>query len=286
MSEWLSKLYLYLKFPLFNIGSESVSLLSLVKFLAVFWLGFYLGRLFRTKIGRLQTKAMEPENLTIISNIGYYVIVIGTVIVGLSALGINLSSLAFVAGAVSVGVGFGLQNIVSNFISGIILMFEKTVRVGDLVELPTKERGYVKRINMRSTIIVTSDNIEIIVPNQTFITQNIVNFSYSDNIYRLKVPFSAAYGSDIERVKSVVLDKINNSNLRFAREKKPVVLLESLGASSLDFSLVVYIKTGLNEVVPFHFDFLPLIYDALNAAGISIPFPQADIHIKTEQAIL
>ncbi|MDR0746485.1 MAG: mechanosensitive ion channel [Helicobacteraceae bacterium] len=286
MSEWLSKLYLYISFPLFNIGNESISLLSLIKFLIVFWLGFYLGRLFRAKIGKLETKSIAPENLIIVSNIGYYVIVIGTVIVGLSALGINLSSLAFVAGAVSVGVGFGLQNIVSNFVSGIILMFEKTVRVGDLIELPTKERGYVKRINMRSTIIITPDNIEIIVPNQTFITHSIVNFSYSDNIYRLKIPFSAAYGSDIERVRSIVLEKINGSDLRFVREKKPNVLLESLGASSLDFSLVVYIKTGLNEVVASYFDFLPLIYDALNAAGISIPFPQADIHIKTQQTLL
>ena len=283
MFEIFQEIFSYLTAPLFTLGDTPFSLLGLLKFVVVFWLGFYLGKLFRAKVARLEIKALTNENKAILSNLGYYAIVIGTICVGLSTLGINLNSLAFIAGAVSVGVGFGLQNIVSNFISGIILMFEKTVRVGDLIELPTKERGRVRTINMRSTVIVTSDNIDIVVPNTTFITQNITNFTFDDNIRRLIVPFGAAYGSSVEQVRRVVLAKVESSTLNFARTKPLEVRLMSLGASSLDFVLVVFVPVGVNDKPSYEYDFLPLIYDALNEAKIAIPFPQMDIHLQSDQ---
>lgn len=283
MFEIFQEIFSYLTAPLFTLGDTPFSLLGLLKFVVVFWLGFYLGKLFRTRVAHLEIKALTNENKAILSNLGYYAIVIGTICVGLSTLGINLNSLAFIAGAVSVGVGFGLQNIVSNFISGIILMFEKTVRVGDLIELPTKERGRVRTINMRSTVIVTSDNIDIVVPNTTFITQNITNFTFDDNIRRLIVPFGAAYGSSVEQVRRVVLAKVESSTLNFARTKPLEVRLMSLGASSLDFVLVVFVPVGVNDKPSYEYDFLPLIYDALNEAKIAIPFPQMDIHLQSDQ---
>jgi small-conductance mechanosensitive channel len=238
--------------------------------------------LFKRRIASLELLQLTRENRQIVSNIGYYAIAIGTIFVGLSALGVNLSSLAVIAGAISVGVGFGLQNIVSNFVSGVILLFEKTIRLGDLIELPTKERGWVRQINMRSTTIVTGDNIEIIVPNQTFITQNIVNLSFSDGVRRISIPFSAAYGSAIDEVKRVVIAKIESSDLKYERDRALSVRLVSLGDSALNFVLVAYIGTGINDPIPYEYDFLPLIYDALNEAKIAIPFPQIDMRIKTE----
>lgn len=275
----------FLAYPLFMLGQSPISLLGILKFLAVFWIGFFLGKLYRRRIERIDAKSINltPENRAILSNLGYYTIVIGTIIVGLSALGINLTSLAFVAGAVSVGLGFGLQNIVSNFVSGIILMFEKSVRIGDLIELPSGERGRVREIKMRATTVTTFDNIDIIVPNSTFVTQNIINLTYQDDIRRLSIPFSAAYGSDVEQVKQTVLKNVVASSLIFERENKgrmPEVRLVALGQSSLDFLLVVYVTAGLEAATSYEFDFLPVIYNALNEAKINIPFPQLDVHVK------
>ncbi|GHV08324.1 mechanosensitive ion channel protein MscS [Campylobacterota bacterium] len=282
MFEFLQTVFDYLNYPFVSIGEIGISALGLVKFAVVFWVGFYLGALFRRRINRIEIKTLSGENRAILANLGYYAIAIGTIIVGLTALGINLSSLAVIAGAVSVGVGFGLQNIVSNFISGIILMFEKTIRVGDLIELPSRDRGRVTRINMRSTIVTTANNIDIIVPNQTFITQNIINLTLSDNIQRISVPFGVAYGSDIDRVKRTVLDRVTASALVFVRDPKYAlsVRLTALGASSLDFVLVVYISVGIGDTPSYEYDFLPLIYDALNEAKIAIPYPQLDVHFQ------
>lgn len=276
----------FLNYELFSLGKSPVTLLSVLKFVLVFWAGFYLGRLYRKRISKIQIAGanLTEENRTIIANLGYYLIVIGTVFAGLSILGIDLTSLAFIAGAISVGIGFGLQNIVSNFISGIILMFEKSVRIGDLVQLPTGEQGRVREIRMRATTVTTFDNIDILVPNSTFISQNVINLTYQDGIRRQMVPFGVAYGSDVARVQAVVLDKILSSDLIFVRNDpdRPVeVRLTALGASSLDFMLVVYIDAAQGAPSPaYGFHFLPLIYEALNDAGISIPFPQMDLHVK------
>jgi small-conductance mechanosensitive channel len=278
--EWFNLVWEYLNFVFLDLGDVQISALGLLKFVFVFWIGFFLGKTFRRKIDALDGELLARENKQIVSSVGYYAIVVGTIVIGLSALGVNLSALAMIAGAISVGVGFGLQNIVSNFVSGLILLFEKTIRVGDLIELPTKERGWVRQINMRSTLVVTSDNIEIIVPNQTFIAQNIVNLSFSDGVRRITIPFGAAYGSVIDDVRRAVIGKIEASDLNYERSKPLSVRLVSLGESSLDFVLVVYIGTAIDSPIPYEYDFLPLIYDALNEAKIAIPFPQLDMHIK------
>ncbi|MDR2906182.1 MAG: mechanosensitive ion channel [Helicobacteraceae bacterium] len=278
--EILTQVWTFIRTPFINIGDMPISLLGVFKLAAVFWLGFFFGKLFRHRIMNIKSLAISDDNKVIISTLGYYAILITTVIVGLTALGINLSSLAMLASAISVGIGFGLQNIVANFISGIILMFEKSIRPGDLIELPTKERGWIKEINMRSTILITSDNIEIIAPNQTFITQNIVNLSYSDNVRRIFIYFSAAYGSDVNKVKNIVIEKVQKSDLKFVREKGLSVRLTSLGDSALNFALAAYINTEINANCSYEYDFLPLIYDALNEAKIAIPFPQLDVSIK------
>lgn len=281
-----------LNYPLFSLGQSPITIFGILKFLLVFWLGFYLGRLYRRRIERINGHGINltAENRAIISNLGYYAIVIGTVVVGLSVLGINLTSLAFIAGAISVGVGFGLQNIVSNFISGIILMFEKSVRIGDLIQLPTGEQGRVREIRMRATTVTTFDSIDILVPNSTFISQNVVNLTYQDGVRRLMVRFGTAYGSNVEEVQRVILDKVNSSDLIFVRDRPdnaPQVRLTALGASSLDFALVVWIDVSADApAASYEHQFLPLIYEALNEAGISIPFPQMDVHVKPLPGVL
>lgn len=273
--------------PFLNLGGSGVALRGLLESIAIFVLGFYLGKYYKKRIEILADKRfnLTVENRTIVSNLGYYAIIIITILMAVSFLGVNLTSLAIVAGAISVGIGFGLQNIVSNFVSGLILMFEKSVRVGDIVKLSTGELGRIRLIQLRATTITTFDNIDIIVPNSTFLSQNIINYTHDDSIRRISIPFGVAYGSDVDRVKQTILGSIfADENLNFLRDnpdRKPDVRMTALADSALNFVLIVWIDTANpDRPASFDFHFLPVIYNALNRAGIGIPFPQMDLHLK------
>lgn len=273
--------------PFLSLGGTGVTLLGLLESLAVFIIGFYLGRFYKRRIDAINTDRLNltPENRSIIANLGYYAIIVLTLMLAVSTLGIDLTSLAIVAGAISVGIGFGLQNIVSNFISGLIMMFEKSVRVGDMVKLPSGELGRIRQMRLRATTLTTFDNIDIIVPNSTFLSQNITNYTYEDSIRRLVIPFGVAYGSEVAQVQRVILEAIEaEERLSFLREhpdRRPDVRMTALGESSLDFVLIVWIDTGNpDKPASFDFHFLPVIYEALNRAQITIPFPQLDLHLK------
>ena len=216
---------------------------------------------------------------------GYYTILTLSFLMALKVVGLDLSSLAIIAGALSVGIGFGLQNIVSNFVSGIILMFERSIKVGDYIQIDENTRGEIIDISMRSTIIRTNDNINLIIPNQAFIQNNVINWTLGDDIVRFRVPFGVAYGSDIDEVERVVLEALKNSNLPFIKDNKydvePRVVFIEMGDSSLNFELFVWVR-GEYAKRPrrTRSEFLKMIYNALNKAGIEIPFPQQDLHIK------
>jgi small-conductance mechanosensitive channel len=163
-------------------------------------------------------------------------------------------------------------------------MFEKTIKVGDYIEINNETRGEVIDISMRSTIIRTNDNINLIIPNQSFIQNNVINWTLGDDIVRFRVPFGVAYGSDIDKVENVVLGALHNSDLPYVKNKNGdyeiyVVFME-MADSSLNFELFVWVK-GEYARRPrrTRSEFLKVIYNALNKAGITIPFPQTDLHI-------
>jgi small-conductance mechanosensitive channel len=217
---------------------------------------------------------------------GYYTILVISFLTALKVVGLDLSSLAIIAGALSVGIGFGLQNIVSNFISGIILMFERSIKVGDYIEIDQNIRGEVVDISMRSTIIRTNDNINLIIPNQSFIQNNVINWTLGDDIVRFRVPFGVAYGTDIDRVERVVLEALANSDLPYVKshpslDVTPYVVFTEMADSSLNFELFVWVKgEDARRPTRTRSRFLKLIYEALNRAQITIPFPQQDLYIK------
>ena len=217
---------------------------------------------------------------------GYYTILTATFLIALKSVGLDLSSLTIIAGALSVGIGFGLQNIVSNFVSGIILMFENSIKVGDYIQIDENTKGEVVDISMRSTVIRTNDNIDLIIPNQTFIQNNVINWTLQDDIVRFRIPFGVAYGSDIDKVERVILGALNKSNIPYVKKHPkfdvtPRVVFMEMADSSLNFELFVWGR-GEDARRPRRTKgrFLKLIYNALNDAGIIIPFPQQDLHIK------
>ncbi|WP_353662845.1 mechanosensitive ion channel domain-containing protein [Hydrogenimonas sp. SS33] len=273
--------------PLFDINKTPISAFKLFLALLVFVLGFIFGQLYKSGIKRLtkNSTSITPSTQTLLANLGYYIIVIIAFFIMLKVLGINLTSIALVAGALSVGIGFGLQNMVSNFVSGLILMFERSIKIGDYVELDNDLRGHVSDIRMRSTTITTNDNIDVIVPNQDLIQNRVVNWTMNDRIRRFKIPFGVAYGTDVQKVETVILEAVATSGFTDIYEKghrKTRVIMTGMGDSSVDFELFVWIQ-GREILFPRRTTsrFLKLIYKALNIHGIEIPFPQRDIHIRS-----
>ena len=272
--------------PLFVYKETAISVLSLVKALLILIAGFAAGVFYKRRVAQLAKRwpDMSQMSMRLASNIGYYLIVIIAVMIAVSSLGIDMTSISLIAGALSIGVGFGLQTVVSNFIAGIILMFERTIRIGDTIEISGELRGRVTDMRIRSTTIKTFDNIDIVVPNSSFIQNNVINWTLEDVTRRIHIPFSVAYGTEVDAVKRAVLDELEASSLIYIRndpEKQPEVWMVNMNSSSVDFELLVWIEWA-NKYRPnaLRSDFLILIYNALYKHGIQIPFPQLDLYVK------
>lgn len=199
-----------LEYSFFTIDGKSITLLYLLKISLIIFIGFSVAWIYKNKIIKSQAIAQKVSvaTRTLLGSLGYYFIIFITFVTALNTAGLNLSSLAVVAGALSVGIGFGLQNIVSNFISGIILMFEKSITVGDYVELISGVRGTVREIRLRATIVTTNEQIDVIVPNSEFIQNSVTNLTLNNEIIRLRIPFGVAYGTTVEAVERAVLEEI------------------------------------------------------------------------------
>ncbi len=275
-----------LNYPLFTINEKPISSWSFIVAMFILIIGFTAAKFYRRYVKRITHSVINvtPSTEIIISNIGNYLILLIVFFIMLKSIGLDLSSLTLIAGALSVGIGFGLQNIVANFISGIILLFEKSIKIGDFIQISDNLRGQVIDIQMRSVTIRTNDNIDIIVPNQTFIQHNVINWTLGDNLRRIRIPFGVAYGSEIKKVKTAVIEALEKSSLHFIRDdetKQPIVVMMGMNTSSVDFELFVWVG-GEETLKPLRTadKFLVLIYNALYENGIEIPFPQVDVHVR------
>ena len=273
--------------PIFTLNGTDISIFKIAVALLVFIFGFLFGLLYKSKIKNLTSnrRSFSPSTRTLLANLGFYTIVTISFFVALNIVGVKLSSLALVAGALSVGIGFGLQNIVSNFVSGLILMFERSIKIGDYVEIG-EHRGYVTDIRMRSTTINTNENIDIIIPNQSFIEGNVINWTMSDSVRRFSIPFGVAYGTDAHRVIDIVIDAVHRSEVADAIVEDPLrttrVIMTEMADSSVNFELLVWVKGDkLHKPKRTASEFLIIIYDALYENNIEIPFPQRDLHIRS-----
>jgi small-conductance mechanosensitive channel len=206
------------------------------------------------------------------------VLVIGIFIV-LQNTGINLGALTVFAGAIGVGIGFGLQNITSNFISGLVILAERPIAIGDRVEV-AGVTGQVVKIRARCTVVVTNDNITTIVPNQKFIDSSVTNWTYGDPRVRFRIPVGVAYASDVEKVRRALI-KAGEEDPHVLKDPAPSVFFVAFGDSSLNFELVVWSNEMSNRPHRFRSDLNFAIHRKLREAGIEIPFPQRDLHIRS-----
>jgi small-conductance mechanosensitive channel len=266
----------------FKVGSLDIVpariFLALISFGALVavnsWLKKSLDRdwLAKTKIDRGTREAI----VIIIGYSGFAV----AVLVGLGVAGMDFTNLAIVAGALSVGIGFGLQNIVNNFVSGLILLFERPVKRGDWIVVGNTE-GYVKRIRIRSTQIETFDHADVIVPNSELISGQVTNWMLTDQYGRARVPVGVAYGSDTDKVKQLLLEVAEEHPMVVTDRENmpPKVLFLRFGNSSLDFELRVFIQNvdnRLNVISDLNF----AIDRKFREHGIEIPYPKQDLYIK------
>lgn len=206
----------------------------------------------------------------------YAVLTVGFLL-GLALLGVSLQSFAIVAGALGVGIGFGLQNIVNNFVSGLILLFERPVRAGDTV-IVAGEWGTVKKIGLRSTIVTTFDRSEIIVPNSDLVSEKVTNLTLSDKVARILIPLGVAYGSDLPAVFRVLSEAVTEQP-KVLDDPEPMIHFVGFGESSLDFEIRVWVAE-VSDRLPVRSDLLADIDRRFREAGITIPFPQRDLHLR------
>ncbi len=281
INEFIQAFIDILNYPVFTLGARSLTLGLIGKFLLLFGGMILLVRLFtRVFLTRaLARTSMEPSLQFAITRIaGYCLIILGGYVV-LNFVGVELSSLAVFAGAIGVGLGFGLQNITNNFISGIIILAERPIKLGDRVEVATVA-GRVTKISLRSTTVVTNDNISIIVPNSEFITQTVTNWSHSDPRVRIRIPFGVAYGTDTDKLNEVIMS-VAAADPAVLKEPAPALFFDNFGDSSLNFELAVWTQDLASSPRRFRSQINYAIDRALREAKIEIPFPQRDLHIRS-----
>jgi small-conductance mechanosensitive channel len=281
----ISKLKEIALFPWFAIGGTQISLLTICGLIVILLIVWRVGIAFEqtiVRIGRNQDKEFSTGWYAL-SRISRYVIWITGLIMGLGYLGFSMGSFAMIGGAIGVGLGFGLQNVISNFVAGIIILIEKIIKVGDFVDLQSGVMGQVAEINLRYTRVTTTDLIDIIVPNSEFTSGRVVNWTLNEHERRLHVSFSVAYGADKQQVKeAAIAAALAVSGTESIQGREPDAWLVKFGDSSLDFELVVWVGSDL-IVTPgkTQAQYLWAIEDELRKRQIEIPFPQRDLHIRS-----
>jgi small-conductance mechanosensitive channel len=287
--DMLEKIQSTLTYPLLEYNGMSISLLLILQLFGLLVVGIFINRLYGHLIQRMGVRRKWSERtIHLVQAIGRYPFIFILAMVMLSVVGINTSSLALVAGALSVGIGFGMQTIVNNLVSGVILLFDKSIRPGDFISLgdgsdASGYRGNVVQMNTRATVLRTNDNINIIIPNADLIASKVVNWTYGDDRVRFRIPFSVAYGSDIEEMKTLVTAAINEIPLVLT-QPEPQIWMTEHADSCLEFVAAIWVR-GKHARQPARTSdtILTKIYTTLHQHNIEIPLPQMDLNLRDKR---
>ncbi len=275
---WLEYVQLILDFQLFQLGGNPITVLHVAMSVFALIVTYVLASSVHRILTRYVLTEVEPAPRYVIARFTQYLVWLIGIAVAVELLNVDLTALTVVAGALGIGIGFGLQNVVNNLVSGVVLLLEQPVRYRDRVSVENVE-GQVEHINFRSTTILTNDNITIIVPNSQLINQAVINWSHGDPRIRVHVPVGVAYGSDIDLVTETLL-AVARAQQDVLTSPEPEVRFLEFGDSSLNFDLLVW-----SDEPPNHHRLRSKLNYAIDAAfrekGVEIPFPQRDLHLKT-----
>lgn len=270
----------FLSTRLFRVGETPVTVSSLLLALGILVASLVLSRLARTFVAdRLlgRTRLAVGARYAIGRVFGYVILALG-ILVALQPLGVNATTLAVFGGALGIGLGFGMQDVVKNFVAGLIILVERPIQVGDSIEVGDVV-GTVTDIRGRATSIRTNDDIYLFVPNSKFMTDVVVNRSFGRRQVRYRIPVGVAYGTDPKVVEKALLEAASRSENVLA-DPAPRVWFREFGDSALEFELLCWTSKLLDSAGAFRSELNHLVYDALKSRGIEIPFPQRDVHVR------
>ena len=263
----------------FTIGGNAVSLLGIItgvfSLIVLIWSGLFVSRFVETKLK--EAPNVTPSARVLLSKVSRIVLVVLAFIFAISSMGIDLTALAVFGGAIGVGLGFGLQKVVSNFISGVILLLDKSIKPGDVIEI-SGTYGKINKLAARYTSVISRDGREHLVPNEDIITQPVINWTFSDNKVRRHLPVSVSYNSDIEKAMDIMLKAAEDSP-RVIKRPVAKVLIKGFGDNGIDLELRMWIRDSENGVSNIASEVYLDIWHKFNDEGIEFPYPQRDIHI-------
>jgi len=266
---------------LFNLGDTPVTMATIAVFVLIVFVTYIISRILQRALAQgLKMRRVTAEGtIAATTRLLHYVIMGIGIAIALDTIGINLAAL-FAAGAIfAIGISFAMQNIAQNFVSGLILLFERSIKPGDVLQVEGRVVK-VKEMGIRATIVGTRDNEEIIVPNSTLVQSSVTNYTLADSIYRLRTVVGVVYGSDMALVRRILEETVHKIPWRY-RQRDPIILMMEFGNSSVNFDISVWIenpwrgqqmKSELNEA----------IWWALKEAGVTIAFPQLDLHLDSD----
>ena len=286
MVDFISALMGFLETPLFTIGTSRISLLKvIILFSAVTLLLVGARSVKRILVNKVLIERIHDQGIRVaLGTVLQYLIVFFGFLILFQSAGIDLSSLAVLSGTVGIGIGFGLQNIANNFFSGLIILIERPIKVGDRIQVGDID-GDVVRIAIRSTTILTNDNINIIIPNSEFVSQQVINWSHNDPNLRVTIPVGVAYSSNPSVVQDLLLS-VASDHPGILDSPKPDVIFGEFGDSSLNFELRVWTTTYSKVPRVLRSELNYRIYDVFQRNGIEIPFPQRDLHLRSSDVAL
>ena len=271
----------WFNYPLIRLGDDAITVLTIAKI--VVWLtGIFVLNVLIQRLVLRRVLAHTPFEVglqfAIAKIFGYLFVGLG-IYIALVTSGVNVGSLAVVAGALGIGIGFGLQNIVANFVSGIVLLTERPVAVGDRIEVEGVA-GRVTKISLRATTVRTNDNISIIVPNSQLTSTPVTNWSHGGPRVRLRLPIGVAYGTEPEKVRALLL-RVAGSHGEVLKDPAPAVFFTNFGDNALNFELAVWTDTMTNAPGRLRSELNFLVERELRAGRIEVPFPQRVVHVRT-----
>ncbi len=268
-----------------NLGSLRISALTLVKAMlslaVLLWLATLASRLFERRITTLPN--LTPSLQVLFVKVFKIVLVVIAIVAALRTVGVDLTAFAVFTGAVGLGIGFGLQKAVSNFVSGVAILLDRSVKPGDVISVGDTF-GWVESLGARYVSVLTRDGREFLIPNEDLITQQVINWSYSSNHVRLRVPVGISYKADVHKAIALCLEAADETK-RVLQVPKPVCLLKGFGDSSVELELRFWINDPKNGVGNVRSDVMLSLWDKFHAQGVEIPFPQRDLHIKTSMPV-
>lgn len=282
---WLQPFLNILDAVAFSIGGFRLSLLNfaygLGLLLTLIWAATALSRLIDSQLGQLS--GVTPAARVLIAKILRIAFITIAILVALTSVGIDFTAVAVFSGAVGVGIGFGLQKVVSNLISGIILLLDRSIKPGDVIEIGDAY-GWIDKLGARYVAIITRDGKEYLIPNEDLITQKVINWSYSDRAVRLKVGVGISYRSDVRHAMELILQIVEEMP-RVLAKPEPVVRLVGFGDSSVDLELRIWIEDPEQGIVNIASDIRLAIWDIFHENNIEFPYPQRDLHIVSADGL-